>query len=116
MVRESVSLIVGLTGVMVVCLLAGPLGAPWWYESRAGTHFSMLPQLNHWMVGGGTPSAMQETRCLFPGRGWSVRSLIWEGTERSGWSYFVCNKYLSRCKRTAVVNLFRELITVWLAV
>lgn len=46
-----------------------------------GTHLSMLPQLYHCMVGAGTPSATQVTKCLFPLRLWSVRSLIWAGTK-----------------------------------
>lgn len=40
------------------------------------THLSMLSQLCHCMVGAGTPSATHVTMCFFPGRGWSVRSLI----------------------------------------
>ena len=56
----------------------------WWMEG-AVTYLSMLSQLYHCMDGVGTPSATQVTKCLFPGRWWSVRSLIWAGTTHRGY-------------------------------
>lgn len=54
------------------------------FRNERGTYLSMLSQLYHFMVGVGTPSATQVTKCLLPGRWWSVRSLIWEGTTPMG--------------------------------
>ena len=50
------------------------------FTSAGDTHLSMLSQLCHCMMGVGTPSATHVTRCFFPGRWWSVSSLIWAGT------------------------------------
>lgn len=57
---------------MVRPLLSGPQH----YTSAGETHLSMLSQLYHCTVGVGTPSATHVTKCFFPGRWWSVRSLI----------------------------------------
>lgn len=52
------------------------VSGPQHFTGDGQTHFSMLSQLYQWMVGVGTPSATQVTSCFFPGRWWSVRSLI----------------------------------------
>lgn len=67
-----------------ICVCGQPPSVHLLYVVMGETYLSMLSQLNHCMVGTGAPSATQVTKCLSPGRWWSVRSLICEGTADRG--------------------------------
>lgn len=65
-------------------VLSPLVSGPQHFTGNGQTHLSMLSQLYHWMVGVGTPSATHVTNCFFPGRWWSVRSLIRARTTDTG--------------------------------